>query len=142
MGSKPVLRILGRDEILAVNDLKTETVPVPEWGAGVAVIVRSLTGAERDTYEAEMLGQASGEGEDRQYDLGNIRAKLAARTIVDEAGKRLFSEADVVALGEKNASALDRVAEVARRLSRISAADVKAAKAALGNAPSGAAGSA
>ena len=40
---------LTRDAILAAEDLRTEEVPVPEWGG--SVIVRTLRGDDRDAYD-------------------------------------------------------------------------------------------
>jgi hypothetical protein len=45
--------------------------------------------------------------------------------MIDESGKRLFPDADVRELGKKSASALQRVFEVAQRLSGLSNADVE-----------------
>jgi hypothetical protein len=133
------LRILGRDDILESEDLATETVPVPEWGG--AVIVRALTGTERDAYESEIFS-LRGQGGGVEYNLQNIRAKLSARTIVDTDGKRLFTDADIVKLGLKSAAALDRVFSAAQRLSRLTAQDVKELTNQLGNGQSGDSGSA
>ena len=133
------LRILGRDEILDSEDLATETVAVPEWGG--AVIVRALTGTERDAYESEIFS-LRGSGGGIEYNLQNIRAKLSARTIVDTDGKRLFTDADIVKLGLKSAAALDRVFSAAQRLSRLTAQDVKELTTQLGNGQSGDSGSA
>lgn len=130
-------KILGRDEILESDDLAHETVLVPEWGG--AVIVRALTGSERDAYESGIF--VSGTSVGREFNLQNIRAKLCARTIIGETGKRVFSDGDVVELGLKSAAALDRVFSVAQRLSRLTQADVKELEAQLGNAPSAASGS-
>lgn len=117
--------ILSRDAILAASDLPTETVPVPEWGGDV--IVRALTGAERDEYEVAM-------GDALRAKTGgsiNMRARLVAMTLVDESGQRLFNhETHVVRLGDKSGRALDRVFEVAQRLSGIGPA---ARDAAAGN---------
>ena len=54
----------------------------------------------------------------------NIRAKLVARCIVNEAGTREFSDSDITALGNKSASALDLIFGVAMRLSGIGDNDV------------------
>jgi hypothetical protein len=105
---------LTRDEILGADDLKSETVEVPEWGG--TVIVRELTGAERDTWEASVVKT---NGAAVSIDSHNMRAKLVALCIIDDEGKRLFTEKDVVKLGNKAAAALDRVTDVARKLSRI-----------------------
>lgn len=134
----PPLKILSRVEILESEDLRTEVVPVPEWGG--AVIVRALAGTERDSYESSIFTTKKGETTP-ELNLQNIRAKLASKTIVDEEGKRLFSDADIVALGLKSAAALDRVFAVAQRLSRLTNEDVKELTAQLGNDQSAASGS-
>ena len=108
------MKTLTRDEILGADDLKTESVDVPEWGG--AVTVRELTGTERDLWESSVVKT---NGADVTIDSKNMRAKLAALCIVDDEGKRLFTEKDAIKLGEKSAAALDRVTDVARRLSRI-----------------------
>lgn len=132
-------KLLSRADILDSDDLATETVPVREWGG--AVIVRALTGVERDAYEGEILS-LRGTGKGVEYNLHNIRAKLASRTMIDEEGRRLFSDADVNTLGLKSAAALDRVFSVAQRLSRLTNEDVKELADQLGNAPSVSSGSA
>ena len=110
--------MLTKDQIMAVtNDLPTEEVPVPEWGG--SVFVRTMTGAERDSFEQTMLdNKKSG------TNLTNIRARLAARVVCDSAGARLFTDKDADALGGKSAKVLDRIFEVAQRLNGIGAKDV------------------
>lgn len=110
------MTMLTRDQILKAEDLKTETVPVPEWGGDVNV--RTLTGTERDAFEE---GCIKGKG---KRDLSNLRARLCALAIVDENSNRMFSDRDVHILGKKSAAALDRVFTVAQRLSGVTDADV------------------
>lgn len=106
--------ILGKNLILSAVDLKSEDVPVPEWGGDVRV--RSLTGAERDAFDTSLLGK------DGKRNLGNIRARLLALTIVDENGDRVFSDDDADQLGAKSAGVLERLFEVAQRLNGMGAA--------------------
>lgn len=108
------MKTLTRDEILSADDIKSERVKVPEWGG--EVIVRELSGTERDAWETSVLKTV---GDQLEVNAVNIRAKLAAASIVDETGKRLFNAKDIADLGKKSASALDRVTDVAKRLSRI-----------------------
>ena len=108
------MKTLSRDEILGADDLKSESVEVPEWGG--AVIVRELTGAERDAWESSVVKT---NGTKVTVDSQNMRAKLAALCIVDDKGERMFTEKDAIVLGKKSAAALDRVTDVARKLSRI-----------------------
>jgi hypothetical protein len=129
---------LGRDAILKASALKTEEVSVPEWadpGSGAdVVLVRELRGRERDEWEASLAVQR---GRQMVPDVANMRAKLAARTIVGEDLEPLFSQQDVNALGELSAAALDRVFEVASRLSGLNPADVEEMSGNSGAAPSG-----
>lgn len=112
--------LLTRDSILAAEDLRTERVAVPEWGG--AVCIRTLTGLERDAFEATWY---EGRGTSRRENFANLRARLVVLTAVDESGARLFNEDDTKALGAKNAAALDRCFAVAQRLSGLSAKDVE-----------------
>ncbi len=112
---------LTRDEILSAHDLATETVAVPEWGG--EVLVRGLSGRERDGFEASVLEMR---GQDTKVNLINLRAKLVAHCVIDaETGRRLFGDADIAALGDKSALALQRVFDVAQRLSGLSRSDVE-----------------
>lgn len=112
--------VLSKEQILQADDLPRELVSVPEWGG--EVYVRTMTGAERDAYEKSILDQR---GPDGNKNMENIRAKLCAKTIVSESGELLFSNSDIVALGNKSGAALDRVFDVAIRLNGLSSKDVK-----------------
>ncbi|MFI6105846.1 hypothetical protein [Streptomyces sp. NPDC051310] len=111
---------LSPQQILDAEDLSTEDVDVPEWGGTVRV--RALSGTERDKIEASMVS-ASGTSLNTEK-LAGFRARLAAAAIVDENGKRMFrSEAETRRLGEKSATALQRVCDVAMRLSGLTEED-------------------
>ncbi len=112
--------LLTREQILSVQDLVTETVAVPEWGGEVRV--KSLSGAERDAYEASVMRI---NGTNAQLNLLNARAKLVALAVIDENGKRMFGDGDVHALAAKSAAALQRVFDVANRLSGLNARDLE-----------------
>lgn len=114
------MALLTRQAILEAIDLPQETVEVPEWGG--AVIVRGLTGAERDAFEAVFVGP---DGQTKRDGLANFRARLVALSCVDEVGERLFGDGDMAALGCKSALALQRVFNAARRLSGLSRGDVE-----------------
>lgn len=112
--------LLSKDDILKADDIKAETVGVPEWGG--EVLVRPLSGRERDQYEADSYVQRNGQME---VDPRNARARLVVMCVVDGDGKPLFTRDDVAALGEKSAAALDRIFTAAARLSGLSEADQK-----------------
>jgi len=104
---------LGREDILKASDNDPEEVEVPEWGG--TVLVRGMTGRERDAFELSLL--QPGRGGRRTVDPANMRAKLVARCIIDDDGNRLFTDADAAELGGKSAGAMNRVYAVAARLS-------------------------
>ena len=112
--------MLTKEQILKAEDLPTETVLVPEWGG--EVIVRTVSGTEKDAHEAKSLQDG---GKDGKFDLVNFRARLCAMVMVDEKGKRLFSQSEIKLLGAKSAKALDRVYEVGARLNSFNKADVE-----------------
>jgi hypothetical protein len=112
-------KYLTKDLILAADDLKTIEVKVPEWGG--AVLIRGMTGADRDDYESSVISQ---NGKDVKVNYENMRAKLVAKCIVDEEGKRVFTDADVAVLSKKSAVAINRVFEAAQKLCGIGANDI------------------
>ena len=126
------MTLLTKSAILAANDLKSQDIDVPEWGG--AVRVRAFTGRERDAFEASMV---RGDGKDRKVDLTNMRARLVALSVVDEAGQRVFTDDEVDLLGAKSGAALDRVFAAAQELNGLSGADVEALTKNSSAAPSG-----
>lgn len=119
-------KILGRDDILQAKDITTKLVGVPEWEGG-HVWVASLTGRERDQYEESVMKMKKTGRKGRgltvlEPQLQGARARLVALACrKDETGaERLFTDADVKALSEKSAAALNRVFDVAAAMSGLS----------------------
>lgn len=111
-----------RDLILGATKPPTEVVALPELGAGTEVIVRGMTGSERDAFEA---GCIEGRGKKRDVNTKNIRAKLVAFCCVDEQGKRWFTDDDALSLGNVRADLIDRIFSVAQKLSGMSEQDLE-----------------
>jgi hypothetical protein len=111
---------LSRDAILGVSDLQTEKVPVPEWGD--EVIVRGLTGEELDAYQGSrrQIRNAGTPQAEVVFIQDNARAGLLVKCLIDEHGDRLFTDQDAGLLGMKNGKVLDRLYDVAARLSGLS----------------------
>ena len=121
-------------QILAKRDVKIEKVLVPEWAESDAaehvaqafVYARSVSGRVRDVWEhSAMTMRVKGKKADVKPDFANIRAKLLVHGICDEQGTLLFTEAQVVALGEKDSAPLDRLFTKICQLSAITEADVE-----------------
>lgn len=111
-------KLLSKAEILKANKLPSEVVAVPEWGG--EVMVRGLNARQVDAWRMSFLG-AGGKVDPAR--MGNMRADLVSRSVVDEDGALVFGPGDVEALGELSSAAMDRVFDVAQRLSGISDAE-------------------
>lgn len=107
------MTILTKEAILGAQDHKTEYVDVPEWGG--IVRVKTMSGRERDAFEASLIGE-----KDSERRMENMRARMLAWCIVDENNRRMFSIDEADDLGQKSAAALDRVVAVARRINGMS----------------------
>lgn len=116
---------LTRDQILAQQDLVIEPVTVAAWG-NATVYVKGLSAAGRDSYELS-LSKVEGVGKKAKHvtDLSNARAKLLAQCLCDDSGTLLFTDADVQALGQKSAEALEPLIETAQRLSGMTKDDME-----------------
>jgi hypothetical protein len=105
--------MLSKQQILEAKDVRTETVAVPEWGG--EVLVKTMSGTERDAYEVSLAtGDKPG-----LPNLVDVRARLLVFTLVNEDGSRIFTLDEIGVLGAKSAAALDRLFDAARRLNGI-----------------------
>jgi len=99
-----------RDLILAVQDIPTQIVEVPEWG--VKIEVRGMTGAERTRIMDKATADAG------EMNLQMIYPEIVIATSFDPlTGEQVFVPEDRDILLSKSATALDRVAMVGMRLS-------------------------
>lgn len=98
---------LSKEQILAANDRRTIEVKVEEWGDTVRLAV--MSGTERESFEREWTNS------DEKL-LPKYKLKLLRRCLVDANNAPLFSDADLDALGEKNAMVLDRLFTECMRL--------------------------
>ena len=108
--------MLSKEEILNSKDIESKIVSVPEWGGEVTV--KGLTLAEKDKWTDGILvdGKAS---------MTGATVLLCALCIVDESGGQMFTGDDIDALNAKSASALDRVFQVAQKLSGIGQEEIE-----------------
>ena len=90
------MSVLNLDQILALDDRPVKTVPVKAWGG--EVLMRPMSGAERDEFDSFVVKQKG--------DPRGIRAALIAMTLCDAAGKRVLSLADAPKLAERSSEVL------------------------------------
>lgn len=115
------MAVLTREQIDKASDVVTERIPVPEWGKDAEVIITSMGADERDAWEASMIETR---GNSQKMNYKQARAKLVARCLVDEAGKRLYTDSEVDSLGKRNGAVLDRLFAVAKRINALEKKDV------------------
>jgi len=107
---------LTKDQILMADDLASEEVEVPEWGG--KVLVQELSGTDANAYQMSLLTIKDGKVTGMNLDGAPVR--LVAMSIVDPVTRLpMFTKDEVAKLGRKSARALDRLNEVAQRLSGV-----------------------
>jgi hypothetical protein len=107
--------MLNKEQILSFNDVKIEKVSVPEWGTDV--YVRSISAKQQDSWSDELRKNKDSKP--------NFQASFLVLCVCDESGNLLFGKTDADMLGEKSASALNRLFNVASKLNGLSSEDVK-----------------
>ncbi len=112
--------LLTKDQILTPRPLASEIVEVPEWGGSVRVT--ALSSRQRDAFEKSLLVK---DGKKQVISYDNVKAKLLSCAIVDSEGNRIFSDADMEALGQQNGGTMSRVYGVAAKLSGLTDEDVE-----------------
>lgn len=117
------MALLNKQDILQAQDDGYEDVNVPEWGEGASVRVRTMSGAESDTFLSGQRERYGPKGE--ILDIRGFKTALLVHCLVDETGTLLFGVADAGALNEKASGVIDRLAKVAMRLNGLSPDDVE-----------------
>jgi len=114
---------LTKEQIIAADDRKIVEIDCPEWGG--IVRLRTLSGTERDAYEASLF---QGEGADRKINIRNLRARLIVLCMVDSEGVRMFDDLDAELLGGKSGVALDPLFDECQKINGLGLRDIEAAR--------------
>lgn len=119
------MEMFSRDELLAAAarpQLPYEAVEITLNGRTASVWVQGMSGTERDAWEKSLI---RGRGKRREVNTENVRAKLAAKCLVDKpGGARLFTDDQAALLGNLPVAALNPIFEKAQRLSGVSDDDI------------------
>lgn len=110
--------LLNKEQILSADDLQTKDILVKPWGGYVRV--RTMTAHERDQFEQKVFA-----GRDKKGRMDDIRATLVSLAVVDENGKRIFTDKDVAGLAKKSAAAMDQIFAEVQKLNAVTDEDVE-----------------
>lgn len=102
--------LLNKEQIFASQDVKTETVSMPEWGGEVTIKAMSIG----DQIEFERLNKKS-------KDTSNIVCNTLMYCCIDEKGERLFTEEDLKHLEKKSFRAIEKLFKACLELNALSA---------------------
>jgi hypothetical protein len=105
-----------RDSVASIDDLKRQWVDIPEWGGGC--YVRGLTALERTKLERSMVDSR---GNPNMGGLDYLRVRLVLYSAINDDGIRIFKDADQSLIEGKSIQAVERIANVAARLSGLDA---------------------
>ena len=120
--------LLSRNEIRALEDRRTEQVDIPEWGPEAQVLLRQMSGRDREVYEQWAMAYSDA----RALAPGttppqHLYARMAVLSCVDAHGEPLFTLDDVEWLSQKSFVALKRIFDVAWKLNLLDPAEVELA---------------
>lgn len=110
--------LLTREDILAAQDIKYESVDVPEWGGTVRI--KTLSGVERAVFDDFSYENRQAKGQ-----LSNAMVLLCTLSVVGEDGKPLFAEKDIAVLKEKSSAPIQRIWSAALKLNRMRKEDLE-----------------
>jgi hypothetical protein len=130
MAAETTKKTLTADDIFGADDLKLESVDVPEWGG--RVFVRQMSAGARDAYDVSQTDEGD------KLNLTNFRSRLVAFTCCDEGGTLLFTQDQVEKLAAKSAAPLLRVFAAAKELNKVGTEALAGEKKDSAAAPSGA----
>jgi len=106
---------IDRESLLKPLPVKRERVDLPEFGADAFVMVHGLNAKEKNAHDSSMMNRKF-----TGIDIAKAKTqkqRLVIRCIRDDAGNPILTEADIDAVGEWPADVLNRVFDVANRLS-------------------------
>src|ERR1035437_2707765 len=115
------MSVLTRDQMFEEGALKTEVVELKNGTA----IVSQIGAGDYITLWSDPKNQKKDEEGKDVIDMARFTPALIAYSVVDEAGNRLFTEADIDRLAKFAQEPFLKLAEVARRLNGLTGEEAK-----------------
>lgn len=129
-------KYLSREDILGAKDIETIELHVPEWGG--VIMLRSLTGKQKDNFEGSVLVRGKKPGE-VSVNPRRLRVKLIIAHIVDKDGKPVFNDSneDIELIAGKGSYAIDRIFKKCQEISGMGDDQIEALEEGLEDAQGG-----
>ena len=109
-----------REKLKNFKGFEVKKVECPEWADMGEVYVRGMSGHSRDAYEMAIYNES--QKKDGSF---NMRANMVVACACDKDGNLIFEASDSEWLGNQSAAVLDRIHDVARKLSGMTDQDVE-----------------
>lgn len=103
-------------------DRQKEDVEVPELGEGVVIPIWGMTPRERTIWEDRQTALPK---EKRAIQKHQIRERLLVECCKDDQGINIFTRSQIEQLGQRRSDVVERLVNVALRLSGFNNADVE-----------------
>ena len=113
------MAMLTANEILSCDDKETIKLSVPQWGGDV--IVSELTAFDRDEFDVVTQKLKA------QNKPTNPTTRMVALCLVDERGKRLFSDDKIDQLSTRSGEAMQIVAKAVLEINKLTQKDIEEA---------------
>lgn len=110
-------QFIGRDAFLSLQAARLEVDVSEWWGEGKKLLIRELTAAERDEYEASILNSKATRGKAQDLNLKNARARLVVLALINEDGSRMFRSNEAHIIGNLPGRMLDYLYDRVREFS-------------------------
>lgn len=111
---------LNKAELTAKAKLREEEVHVGDVGP---LLVRELSGGDRDAYELSVLVK---KGKDYETNLKDVRAKLIQRSLIDpDTDKPMYGPDELAELNALPASIMTALFDACQRLNRFTKDDIE-----------------
>jgi len=115
--------VIDRSAFLSPVAVPREDVALPEYGEGCVIPVWGMTARERTLFEKNFVSTS---GKPLEARTKEFRERLVLACCKTDDGVAIFTPEDITQLGNQRADILERIVNVAQRLSGMSNADVEA----------------
>lgn len=114
---------LNRESILGASDMRVQRVLVPEWGPnGAEVFVRRFSVSDWKAVNRSLQNSKAGGA---QHDALDFDVAVFLHAVSDEKGQRLFTEADMPALLERDFRVIRRVGMQAMQFNQLDSEELE-----------------